>query len=346
MKRLIFTLTILLAAVAVSKGQNLIARQHGGAPTFYTKLPDAVAAAAAGDTLYIPGGGWDAVTINKKLYLIGVGHNPDSTGVTGRTMINNNITLAIGSDNGSMTGIYVTGVTTSGALTNYTFSRCYIAQVYLNTSPNISNITFTENMIGSVDVTGSHYYMSNNIFFSGTLGSSGAYLDGSVVRNNVFLKYLFTSGGGINPPLFASNCIIENNIFIVSGTGSSNTYRNNVNAGINGTDGSNQGSGNFSPSLNPNSGAPTTSLQSIFVNFDPSNINGDDIYKADLHVLNGSLYKNAGTDGTDIGIYGGAFPWKAGSIPFNPHFQTLKIAPQTDSSGNLKVQITVAAQNN
>ncbi|MEO6977558.1 MAG: hypothetical protein ABI113_04235 [Mucilaginibacter sp.] len=344
MKRLIFTLTILLTAVAVSKGQNLIARQHGGAPTFYMKLPDAIAAAAAGDTLYIPGGGWDAVSINKKLYLIGVGHNPDSTSVTGRTVVNS-IQLAIGADNGSMTGIYTTAVTAGGTLVNYTFSRCYLGQVYLNTSANISNITFTENMIGNVDVTGGHYYMSNNVFFGGILGRDGSYLDGSVVRNNVFIKNLFLSGGGNNAPLFATNSVIENNIFIVAGTGSNNTYRNNFNEGVNGTDGSNQGSGNFNPSLNPNSGTPI-SLQSIFINFDSSNTNGDNIYKADLHIQNGSIYKNAGTDGTDIGIYGGAFPWKAGSIPFNPHFQTLKIAPQTDSSGNLKVQITVAAQNN
>ena len=74
---------------------------------------------------------------------------------------------------------------------------------------------------------------------------------------------------------------------------------------------------------------------------------GENVYRENFNLPSNSPYKNAGADGTDIGIYGGAFPWKEGSVPFNPHYQTIKIDPKTDpATGNLKVEIKVKAQDN
>jgi hypothetical protein len=56
--------------------------------------------------------------------------------------------------------------------------------------------------------------------------------------------------------------------------------------------------------------------------------------------------KNAGTDGSDIGIYGGNYPWKEGGVPFTPHYQFKKVNGTTNSSGNLPIQIKVKAQDN
>lgn len=96
--------------------------------------------------------------------------------------------------------------------------------------------------------------------------------------------------------------------------------------------GTNQGSGNFITNQIP--------LSSIFVNYSTSN----GIYTNNFHLVPGSPFANAGRDGTDIGIYGGTFPWKEGSVPFNPHFQTFIVGPTTNSTGNLPVNIKVAAQ--
>ena len=63
-----------------------------------------------------------------------------------------------------------------------------------------------------------------------------------------------------------------------------------------------------------------------------------------FHLRPGCLGKNAGTDGTDLGIYGGSFPWKNGSLPPNPHIQTKNISSATDPIGNLNVNIKVKAQ--
>ena len=68
--------------------------------------------------------------------------------------------------------------------------------------------------------------------------------------------------------------------------------------------------------------------------------------KNDYRLRDSSPGKNAGKDGTDIGIYGGRYPWKDGGLPVNPHIETYDIAGKTDSIGNLRVKIKVAAQEN
>ena len=59
-----------------------------------------------------------------------------------------------------------------------------------------------------------------------------------------------------------------------------------------------------------------------------------------------SIGHNAGNDGTDVGIYGTSTPYKDGGIPFNPHIQSASIINSPDGSGNLRVNIKVAAQRN
>jgi hypothetical protein len=325
MKTKFALLTLLIIAAIGAKAQTLIAVQNGKGPTFFSDLPTAITNAAAGDTVYIPGGSFSAITINKLLYLVGVGHNPDSTSATSRTVIQN-ITLAPGADGGLLTGAAISQLATNGNVNGYTISRCNINSIVLLGYSGLSNFTINENIIGTLDIAGTNHSLNNNIF-SSSVGLSIGY---SIIRNNLFT---YIVSGVVT--LGATNCTIENNIFqngAIVDVGNS-VFNNNINAGPNGIDANNnQGIGNFT-------GIP---FNAIFPTYDPT----IDIYKANYNLPLNSPYKNAGRDGTDIGIYGGAFPWKPGSIPFNPHFQSLNVAPKTDSSGNLKVQITVAAQNN
>ena len=76
----------------------------------------------------------------------------------------------------------------------------------------------------------------------------------------------------------------------------------------------------------------------------PTSLDVNSIYTYNLHLRPNSPLHNAGTDGTDIGIYGGLFPWKEGSVPFNPHIQTKTIGNITDGNGNLQINIKVKAQ--
>ena len=67
-------------------------------------------------------------------------------------------------------------------------------------------------------------------------------------------------------------------------------------------------------------------------------------YTQDYHLKSNCVGKNAGKDGTDIGIYGGVFPWKEGSVPKNPHIINSTIGGTTNSNSALPINIKVSAQ--
>ncbi len=329
--------------------QDLIAVQNGGDPTFYEDLQLAITNAVAGDTLYIPGRSYAInETINKELHFVGVGHHPDSTQATNRTVFNGNpqFILDSGADNGSVTGIYFGN--TGGTYPKQNIQIKGIVRGY-----RISQ-NFLYNGIGQFDSTGDpqFFLIKNNIIKKITLGfdfgfknnisnniitSNNSLISNSSVKNNIFLK----GYDGLNSPYYGlrpENCVVENNIFINAGLSvnnlDNNILRNNLNGGINGVSGNgNQGSGNYIIGAD---------LVTIFTAYDGS----FNEVSSDFHLPNDSPYKNAGRDGTDIGIYGGAFPWKEGSIPFNPHIQIKQIAPATNIDGNLQIKIQVQAQEN
>jgi hypothetical protein len=343
MKTKLTLLTLLIFVAVGVKAQNLIAVQHVGKPTFYTKLPDAITGALAGDTVYIPGGSYPAIAIGKKLYLIGVGHNPDSTNVTYRTIIAS-ITLNTGADNGLISGVEASTITINSNLTGNIFSRCNIGEIYGVPGFVFTNFSIVENILGYIILPGTNHSINNNII-TGLVYSGGniSPITNCILRNNLFLNPGVNGQFYTDYTLNTSYCTIENNIFENSSlnySGSNDVLNNNVNVGSNGFSGNDsQGSGNFLAGVNLSTIFPTYSASIV-------SASADGIYTINFNLPTGSPYKNAGRDGTDIGLYGGVFPWKPGSVPFNPHFQSVKVSPQTDSSGNLKVQITVAAQNN
>jgi hypothetical protein len=124
-----------------SYGQNLIARQGGGTPSFHVELDDAINHSSIGDTLYLPGGYFPLnVPIDKELHFVGAGHNPDSSSVTGVTYIGGVVYLNNGASKSSFTGIYfqTTISVNEVTLTNLTFKRCNLEHFnYNHTYPEI-----------------------------------------------------------------------------------------------------------------------------------------------------------------------------------------------------------------
>ncbi len=335
MKTLVIILLALVAATGSGFGQNLIAVQNGGTPRFYSILQDAIANAQNKDTIYIPGGVYSftygAITINKELHLIGPGHYPDSSAATGIAHLNATITLTNGANNSSFTGFYLNGNFFSGEtdanedVDNITISRCNISSINLSRlstywlisesvirdflagfSISVSPSPFAQNNLFSNNIISNSKYFGPNTEFRNNLfiSASSNYFDGCLFKNNIF----------VNSPTTIISCKFENNLFF---------------SGFSLPDGS-IGSYNIISQTSANT----------FIN----QTSDDFSYSQDYHLKSTSLGKNAGKDGTDIGIYGGAFPWKEGSIPFNPHFQQVQVSPKTDANGNLNVNIKVAAQ--
>ena len=253
MKRLFLIASTLISTISVNT-QGVIAVQNGSSTVLLHNFDSAITYAQNGDTIYLPGGGfWISVPIAKRIHIVGVGHNPDSTIATGRTVVSGNLQFNSGADNGSITGNYFSGTSAfynfaqfhfNSDLNGYTITRCYISGgISNNQSTNVQNIVISENILGSYDVcpTCSNSYsirlMSPNQSITNNIIVSKVGVINSIIKNNVFL---FHAPFVFSPySLYSSNCTVENNIFkSFSNSANSNCiFRNNVNGGVNGTDG-------------------------------------------------------------------------------------------------------------
>jgi hypothetical protein len=160
-----------------------------------------------------------------------------------------------------------------------------------------------------------------------------------VVISNIILGR-FNGSISTSSSVMVTNCIIyednfsgffyltlQNNIIVAYNSGAlPNSVNNNIFTGAN----------NF-PSVNTQSGNwENVVLSDLFVN-QPEN-KWDASY--DYHLKNPANY--VGTDGTQVGIYGGLFPWNP--TPSNPQIIESKVNPTTTNDGKLNFQIKVEAQ--
>jgi len=349
-KSYIFLIVISLWTSIAVNAQNLIAVHNNNSPSFYSSLDSAMNHANNGDTIYLPGGSFTFNgPISKQLHIVGVGYNPSTTNATNYTYLcvnayQNSIHLLPGASDGSISGVVIPGTlflgSYTGCVTSYFISRCKIESIYSREeyawACNPANVTITECIISSIGFQGGE----NIRLFNNILGSIGGLGNNSVIKNNIFLSntysIAFASYGSI------TNSRFENNIFLstelvysfYSNLFSNNTFNNNL------------FTQNISfPYQNTTSiginNIIDQSQSSIFINQSGSNFS----FSNDYHLKSTCPGKNAGRDGTDIGIYGGAYPWKDGSIPFNPHFRSILVNSSTEPNGNLNVNIQVEAQN-
>jgi len=235
--------------------------------------------------------------------------------------------------NGSSVGVYLTGgISAYVAISNYLVQRCRLGGINFDSS--CTNWVFVENVIeGSIyniNNPVSNCYFYNNIIESSTYYGWNGFTS-SIFKNNIFL-YQYNPG---YYPIKASNSTFENNIF----NGWAYSF-----------------SGVTNSAINNNLFVEPTSLGNCSECWGSDNIFGQDQstifvnqtgntfdYSHDYHLQPNSPGKNAGKDGTDIGIYGGAFPWKAGSVPTNPHIQYESVSG-VGEDGNIHVVVKVAAQ--
>jgi hypothetical protein len=340
MKKSALIIAVLIALMAQGlKGQNLIAVQNGDPPEFFTSLDSAIVHSQNGDTLFIPGGTFNLSTsVNKRIHLIGMGYNIDSANATGTT--NATISLLAGASNGSISGMIIGGLTFDGT-NNYVTERCKLQAGFIM-NQNSYNLIFQECIIQGSYGSSFDPGASNCMFISNIIEGCNPYQRNtsinSTFKNNIFL-YNSTCdwGPGWNFPVKSMNSVFENNIFIgwsgCNWTGpSSGSFFNNNLFVI-----------NWNPSVCSCFGANNLKNQlqaDIFINQDGNSYSSSH----DYHLKPTCLGKNAGTDGTDMGIYGGSSPWKDGALPFNPHFQQFNIGATTNPAGNLNVNVKVAAQ--
>ena len=348
MKKILFSLAILaIFCVIPSMGQYNFVIQNGSSASFKT-LEAAYEAAVAGDTVYMPGGSFNMPSsIDKGLIWIGVGYHPDSTEATYFTRINNQATLTGNCDNSYFTGIHfasnvVMGENGDDAM-DVEFSRCRVTGSitlrYNNSVETDINTRFSECILeGNLDAN-----LGANIHIEKSIVKVG-FQD---FRSSVFDRVILLSGNRNSSWGYSyafnhtQNSLIKNSFFYYNTYGYwkvdvydniNNNFLNNIFAGIaTFPEGTNTGSNNIT-SINPDD---------LFENIDVS-ISAFS-YQHDFHLKPGSAGVGAGTDGNDIGIYGGSMPFKVGGLPAFPHIRNINIGTET-TNGILHVEIEATAQ--
>lgn len=350
MKR--FTFLPLLFLCAFAFGQKQFVVQGGTAESFET-LTEAIEAASAGDTIYIPGGGFTAPgTIEKQLHWRGVGHYPDSTTATGHTQITNALMFNTDCDGSTFEGIYFSssiqfGTAVNEEVTDISIKYCRTGYIYLRYNADLSNgypkLNFR--LHGSV-VThlegfgASNCLIENNLIFGQTRS----------FHYSIFNHNSFNYSDGYNRLIrYCSNCQFKNNVIGYS-YGADQTYNCNFQNNVYQADyiphnatSTNTGSGNIR-----NTG--TTNLYTTITG-EIRHFSYDNDYH--LGTATGTdedgntdiTLAGTATDGTNPGIYGGlgVKPYKEGAVPYSPHIRSVTIANEA-VNGELDVKVTVAAQ--
>lgn len=311
-------------------------------------LQTAITNASAGSTITLSGGVFNttnaAINIAKEIHLIGAGFLADSTTQTSRTYIGNGqLNLKAGSDNSSLEGFEInssinvseniSGATLKNILINKVKVSTIACGIYPNYTPSsklVSNLIISNSLTGSISC---NYATQVRIYNNIVVGRIESLNGNAEIYNNILISsdYAMVS---------ISNTVIKNNII-----------RGNSSYGLFSVRISNVESNNLTTITWPaaTDGSVTSNNISnavatdIFVRYDANNLTLDKLYLNDFHIKTGSVAKGAGTDGKDLGIYGGDGFRVKPSIPF---IEFKEVAKQTNNQGQLPVNIRVKAQGN
>ncbi len=338
MKKLVFLTLLFVSALAVAQPHFVVQNRTS---KVFNNINTAIAAANAGDTLYIPGGGFSiSAAVDKTMHWIGVGHYPDSTPATGPTKIVSPVYFSGNSDNSSFEGIDFTSNFEIGSsnneLENLVMKRCRVrGTLFLRAAttgnPNI-NAQISECVLYDVDgrnASNCHFekciinYMINNFnqsFFDFNYcnlinPSWWNTITLNSIKNSLFTNNVFSVEYSLNN---VESCVFSYNLYAgglpFDPVISTNTGKNNI---------INVGDVNIYTTI-------TTSNQ-------------DFQYANNYRLKAGCPGIGAADDGTDIGIFGSSLPYKEGAVPSYPHVTSAKIDRKA-IDGKVGVKITVTAQ--
>ncbi len=292
----------------------------------------AIAAASAGDTLYIEGTQYNygEVTLDKPLVIIGPGYfllENDST-------LANPLMAQVGeftiSQNASGSAVY--GLSFYLNL-NISASNLVIARnwgtynsnfkFWLARFNNVTNVVITQNYLRELVCS----YSANNIIVSNN------YVSNDIEFNDNQSAIVFNNVVGSN--ITVHNSIVKNNI----------TYQGN-NGGIGGTN--NVYEYNI---LNYNPGGNIPPGPGNIIGIDPEDVfvdyDGSLGYSTDgkWQLKEGSIAIGYGENGVDCGMFGGPSPYILSGLPPVPHIYEAIVPVSGSAASGLTVTIKVKSQN-
>lgn len=328
-------------------------------PGQYTSLQMAVDSSTMGDTILVAGSSttYGTVDIYWQLTIFGAGfNNPYGSNTTVTTINLNNFNTSLQSSGTKLSGLAFTGAVnfngnfaggnaSNQVINNVVIERCAFDyyyggltfSYYSYSNDTIRNCFFScggKNVNFYNTGTYNNIVFHNNIFEEGNINSNSVPTAGKYAtvffKNNLFLNR--TSDAFYN----MKEIVLENNIFYKHApqgcsqcTFTKNlTYINNDNTI---PYGDNIGSGNF------------VDTDPEFVNY--PFVGGAFSWSYDFHLEGTSPIISQGTDGSDIGLYGGLMPIEFGSNPPIPQMIELTL-PQSSVplGGTLNVNFKAKKQ--
>ena len=268
-------------------------------PGQYSDLQAAIDGSTNGDTLYIHGSpnNYGTIYLNRSLTLIGPGYNPQKDlplVAQLQYLILDSVAGIKGCSGSNILGLKIDYLQHNSSSSPFNNILIKFNKVYqLNFSPtSANNVVIAHNLF---DYIYSIQHFNNLVLRNNIVYNTISYFQNNtsvLVSNNLF--YYVTLNTGIAMQDFAT---ISNNIFVnVHPNSNFSTYNNNLifNSGSDVLPyGNNTGSGNFNGSI------------PLFVN--APDYNGINL-NYDYHLTTASPGHNGGTDGTDIGPFGGIDP--------------------------------------
>lgn len=322
--------TVLMAQtrVALHSGNNVSI--FGGNSAFI----DAYNAAIDGDLIYLPGGNLNyPPTIDKSLTIIGVGHYPEATAATNKTVLTGNLNIGENADGLNLEGIHVTGQL--GFLSNekadfVSLRRNRFGSILYNgngTNPCASNVISECVIDGNITASNADELLITNSIISGGINTGVAL----TISNNIFTynNYVYSN---LTNSIISNNIHFKNSSIGLTNSGTiGNTFLNNIFKTVL-PSGSNTFINNY------------TDVDLLDVFESVPNVIFD--YNQNYNLSPDAQTNYLGADGTQVGIYGGLFPYKLNAVPRNPSITSKNISSETNADGELPVQVMVEAQNN
>ena len=340
-----FLLLCLFVSVNVFSQTILVADKNPNAPTgdhVYSDLQECIDNASDGDMIHIIPAAEDYgdVIINKELHLVGSGWVSDNQSGT-ITKVNTIVFVSDKANGSTLNGLVLIERThypvifgdlnaPLDTLKNIEIFNCKIPGILQRDNCPLKNVILRNNVLATLstrdgiptvnfDVTDGmteSILISNNII--GTNYGNGNVLSGiSAANQTLITNNLLYSRNGYYFFFHIRNCFITNNVFYGSsaahfrygstvGSNYANVYTNNLSYECTSYGGCDIPPVSTSSPANTGSGNLTDT--------DPLYENLADSWawenKWSLSLLNYSPLSNAGTDGTDIGITGGQYPFE------------------------------------
>lgn len=308
----------------------------------YASLSDAIGVAIVGDTIQIhpSATSYGNATFNKRLILIGLSHNPANSKVGERAYLGN-ITLQGNAANTLITGLEISLINTSAVT-------------------DVSNVHIVNNKIktyvtGNSGGTADDWTIEGNIFVDCYVNPNGS--QGWITKNNIFdnnnsyaiqnyndqcsfLNNLVVSASGN----FANNSVdplVNNNIFILEGTttevklgGTSTVVFNNcLTRNVSGFTVSTLSGSNNLDNTDPGFSFAFADIADYYNN--DYNVSGSGPPTGPV---------GAGTDGTDLGVFGAMFNFDPQGRPDDwPYMTSLDISNSSVPMGQ-DINVTFTAE--